>query len=337
MRGFLLYGHRQSADYCPPLQASWRSLWTAKSGGFVSKTLLFASPSFPGIQIQRRHESLEALMELLGETVPEPADTEDVAIEQPTMAEICSEKCGFLPKMYLQLLIAVAARLMIYPLITVGNYRRISKFQNAVPSLQAFYHDISESKRRENLELIKASEQRLHDYCKSRNLPSLGDQLIPIVISTTLFGTQFFGIMKAAKAFCVGFDSEGMLWFTDLTSNSPVLAIVASSTYCTWMLAVLCFVIPDFTLNAVFASLYSVSIYRKLMHIEDPIKFDKQHYIDFPEQVSDAISSRLGKIRAIRRRNLEGMRRSGLPLLFDPERLPSKLKEFIFRRKPVAT
>uniref|UniRef100_A0A5S6QD57 Uncharacterized protein n=1 Tax=Trichuris muris TaxID=70415 RepID=A0A5S6QD57_TRIMR len=206
---------------------------------------------------------------------------------------------------------ALAIRLLLFPLVTISNQRNYSSYHNAIPTLLKHHVRISQARIRVDLKAICEEEAKMAEYSSKANLAPIGAQLINIAIAVTAFSTQFFALRKLALLGCEDMNSGGALWFVDLTSNDPLLALVASFTYFLWMLirmeqsvriggpqtvtatvgrvgvasltigslfvfgsvpsATLCFCITDFTLNAAFAMLYGTEIYRNMFNISHPV------------------------------------------------------------------
>ncbi|KRX57857.1 Histone acetyltransferase KAT8, partial [Trichinella sp. T9] len=208
---------------------------------------------------------------------------------------------------------ATLLRLAMFPFITVSNQRMHAAFHNATPEMVAHHRRIAQARKKIDLKSIFETEADYAEYCALRNLPTIGSQLFNIIISVSIFSTQFFALKHIAAKHCVGFETGGVYFFENLTDQSALLALITSFTYFTWMFirmeqstsvggkgtvtstvgrilvttlssgslfifanmpsTTLCFCTTDFAINTALASLYWTRWYRNVFSIPHPVIF----------------------------------------------------------------
>ncbi|KRZ23498.1 Histone acetyltransferase KAT8, partial [Trichinella pseudospiralis] len=208
---------------------------------------------------------------------------------------------------------ATLLRLAMFPITTVSNQRMHAAFHNATPEMVAHHRRIAQARKKIDLKSILEAEADYAEYCALRNLPTVGSQLFNIIISVSVFSTQFFALKRIAEKHCVGFETGGVSFFENLTDQSALLALITSFTYFTWMFirmeqttniggkrtvtntvgrilvatlstgslfifanmpaTTLCFCTVDFAINTTLANLYWTRWYRNVFRIPHPIMF----------------------------------------------------------------
>ncbi|KRY29919.1 Histone acetyltransferase KAT8, partial [Trichinella spiralis] len=296
-----------------------------RHGVFVSDELLAKCVSSPGF-----HEPKLKLdpLYLLNETSSDSKDGE--VMESFELCNIFGDDSFVGFRWYSQLLnfvqstldvpwwIAIATtatllRLAMFPFITVSNQRMHAAFYNAMPEMVAHHRRIAQARKKIDLKGILETEADYAEYCALRNLPTIGSQLFNIIISVSIFSTQFFALKHIAAKHCVGFEAGGVYHFENLTDQSALLALITSFTYFTWMFirmeqstsvggkgtvtstlgrilvttlssgslfifanmpaTTLCFCTTDFAINTALASLYWTRWYRNVFSIPHPVIF----------------------------------------------------------------
>ncbi|OUC49619.1 MOZ/SAS family protein [Trichinella nativa] len=299
-----------------------------RHGVFVSDELLAKCVSSPGFHEPKLKLDPLYILDFLNETSSDSTDGE--VMESFELCNIFGDDSFVGFRWYSQLLnfvqstldvpwwiaIAITAtllRLAMFPFITVSNQRMHAAFHNATPEMVAHHRRIAQARKKIDLKSIFETEADYAQYCALRNLPTISSQLFNIIISVSIFSTQFFALKHIAAKHCVGFETGGVYFFENLTDQSALLALITSFTYFTWMFirmeqstsvggkgtvtstvgrilvttlssgslfifanmpsTTLCFCITDFAINTALASLYWTRWYRNVFSIPHPVIF----------------------------------------------------------------
>ncbi|KAL1229868.1 Mitochondrial inner membrane protein OXA1L [Trichinella pseudospiralis] len=299
--------------------------------GCVEKILISQClPSFAIRCVSYRHLRTESLSESLDTLDFLNETSSDEVSESFELCNVFGDDSFFGFRWYSQLLnfvqstldvpwwIAIATsatllRLAMFPITTVSNQRMHAAFHNATPEMVAHHRRIAQARKKIDLKSILEAEADYAEYCALRNLPTVGSQLFNIIISVSVFSTQFFALKRIAEKHCVGFETGGVSFFENLTDQSALLALITSFTYFTWMFirmeqttniggkrtvtntvgrilvatlstgslfifanmpaTTLCFCTVDFAINTTLANLYWTRWYRNVFRIPHPIMF----------------------------------------------------------------